>query len=67
MNAIKGWKKIQQDEPIELPIVKDIYHYISGNSGIERGFKNLENASDEVTYDYESLVVKHGLNVDKNT
>ena len=26
MNAIKGWKKIQQDEPIELPIVKDIYH-----------------------------------------
>jgi DNA helicase-2/ATP-dependent DNA helicase PcrA len=67
MNAIKGWKKIQQGESVELPIVKDIYHYISGNSGIERGFKNLENASDEVTYDYESLVVKHGLNVDSNT
>ena len=67
MSAIKGWKKIQEGQSIELPIVKDIYHYISGNSGIERGFKNLESASDEVQYNYESLVVNHGLNVDSNT
>ena len=39
MNAIKGWKKIQQGESVELPIVKDIYHYISGNSGIEEDLK----------------------------
>ena len=34
---------------------------------MERGFKDLKDASDDVEYNYESLVVNHGLNVDVNT
>lgn len=67
MSAIQGWKKIQEGIPIQLGTVKDIYHYISGNGNIERGFKDLKDASDDVEYNYESLVVNHGLNVDINT
>ena len=60
LNAVEAWKKLNKDEPIPLPDIKNIYSYMSSQIGIERGHKNLRMA-DKEEYELEELVMHHGL------
>ena len=66
LNAIIGWKQIQQGGVIPFRLVKDIYYYMSGNNHIAHGYKELRNADEEKDYDHDTLVLDHGLNVHKD-
>ena len=64
LNAILGWKDLQEDKLIPFNVLKDMYYYMSGNNHIQHGYKDLKNADEEREYDHEALVMHHGLNVD---
>ncbi len=68
IRAIQGWNNLKEGNEIDVSTVQDIYYYMGGNGNIEHGHKEaIKTASDEVKYNYESLVVNHGLNADINS
>ena len=66
LNAIIGWKRIQEGGCIPFRMVKDMYYYMSGNNHIEHGYKELRGADEEKDYDHDTLILDHGLNVHKD-
>ncbi len=68
IRAIQGWNNLKEGNEIDVFAAQDIYYYMSGNGNIEHGHKEaIKTASEEVKYNYESLVVGHGLNADINS
>ena len=65
LNAIIGWKQIQEGGCIPFRMVKDMYYYMSGNNHIAHGYKELRGANEEIDYDHDELILHHGLNVHK--
>ena len=66
IRAVEGWNRLKEGA-IDLQTVKDIYYYISGSGRIRHGYKEkLKQMDPTAMYDYESLTVHHGLNVDIN-
>jgi ATP-dependent exoDNAse (exonuclease V) beta subunit len=66
IRAVEGWNRLKEGA-IDLQTVKDIYYYISGSGRIQHGYKEkLKQMDPTAMYDYESLTVHHGLNVDIN-
>ena len=66
IRAVQGWDRLKEGA-IDLQTVKDIYYYISGSGRIQHGYKEkLKQMDPAAMYDYESLTVHHGLNVDIN-
>jgi len=63
LNAIIGWKTLQEAGTIPFKVLKDMYYYMSGNNHITHGFKDLKGANEEKEYQHEDLVLHHGLNV----
>jgi DNA helicase-2/ATP-dependent DNA helicase PcrA len=63
LNAIIGWKTLQEGGSIPFKVLKDMYYYMSGNNHIAHGYKDLKAADEEKEYDHEALVMFHGLNV----
>ena len=62
LKAINGWTNLaQRDKKLTLDEVKTIYHYLSVRVGVEYGYKNMSDADPEALYDYEHLVMNHGL------
>ena len=62
LKAINAWTNLaQRDKAITLDEVKSIYHYLSIRIGVEYGHKGMPDADPELTYDYETLVIRHGL------
>tara|TARA_R110002020_G_scaffold200213_2_gene402312 strand:+ start:2977 stop:4482 length:1506 start_codon:yes stop_codon:yes gene_type:complete len=60
LNAMGSWKKLNEGQAVELADVKDIYSYMSTETGIQRGHKNLRTAN-ENKYEIQSLISNHGL------
>jgi ATP-dependent exoDNAse (exonuclease V) beta subunit len=66
IRAVQGWDRLKE-EAVDLQTVKDIYYYISGSGRIQHGYKEkLKQMDPAAMYDYESLTMHHGLNVDIN-
>ena len=62
LKAINGWTNLaQRNKKLTLDEVKTIYHYLSVRVGVEYGYKNMSDADPEALYDYEHLVMNHGL------
>ena len=67
VRAVEGWNKLKEGA-VDVQTVRDIYYYISGNGNIKHGYKDkIKTANEDVMYDYESLVIHHGLDVDINS
>ncbi len=59
--ALLSWKKLQNDEIIDLTSAKTIYSFMRGNGvRVERGFKTIR-ADESAFFNLEQLQKKHGL------
>tara|TARA_B100000963_G_scaffold114552_1_gene99787 strand:+ start:2826 stop:4349 length:1524 start_codon:yes stop_codon:yes gene_type:complete len=66
MNAINGWRMLQQGSFIDHDTLKDLYYYMGANIGVERGYKNLTGVDQDATFSYNQLKENNGLRVPKD-
>ena len=65
INAINGWRMLQQGSFIDHDTLKDVYYYMNANTGVEKGYKGLVGVDQDATFTYEQLKRSNGLRVPK--
>ena len=65
LNAVDAWNRLHEAREISYKDVSNIYGYLTSQTGVARGYKNLQSFEGEnkeaQSYDIEDLVNDHGL------